>query len=109
MAEFKTLALVLRGQNAEGELDKIYDREKLTFRATLAEECDDLPFETAPHVVFVTHKDTKAPLIDFILGTRYVKLFHDPRQTFGHLANSVAYHDGSSDANRDAQNVAEIT
>ena len=92
LREFETFALVLRGQNVQGQIDTIYDREKLKFKQDLLPGLDDLSFKATPHVVFVTNEQTKQPLIDFLLETQYINLFQEMSEDYGHLKNSVDYH-----------------
>lgn len=75
--EFKTLAIVLRGQDIQGSIDKIYDRERMKFRPECTEGLDDMAFQGTPHTLFITNNETKKPLIDFLLETDYIKLYTD--------------------------------
>ena len=56
LIEFKTLALVLRGQDIQGQLSQIYDLEKLRFKSEHSEGFEDMSFEDNPHVIFLTNK-----------------------------------------------------
>lgn len=67
LIEFTTFALVLRGQNVQGQIDMIYDRSILKFKHDFIAGLEDFSFEATPHVVFLTNEQTKQPLIDFLL------------------------------------------
>lgn len=43
-------------------------------------------------MVFLTNEQTKQPLVDFLLETSYINLFQDMSKDYGHLKNSVDYH-----------------
>ena len=53
--DFKTLALVLRGQNIQGQIDKIYDRDRMKFRPECTEGLDEMAFQGTPHTLFITN------------------------------------------------------
>ena len=59
LIDFSCLMLVLRGQNIEGKIDKVYDREKMKFRPTEVMGMEDLSYKSTPHVVFVTNPASK--------------------------------------------------
>lgn len=91
MTEFRTLALVLRGQNIEGQIDKVYDRETSKFRDEQALGLEAVTYEGTPHVVFVTNNKAKQPLLDFFASTKYVNLFQDIKQSYSHLNGSQLF------------------
>jgi len=91
LIEFKTLALVLRGQDIQGQIDKIYDRERMKFRPECTEGLDEMAFSGTPHTIFITNNETKKPLIDFIFETDYVKLYSDLSTNHNHLNNSIDF------------------
>lgn len=93
MKEFKTLALVLRGQDVEKKIDSIYDREKMKFTEEAGAGLEEMSYETNPHVVFLTNTDKKKPIIDFITETRYIKLYQDMKLNFNHLNSSIEYYE----------------
>lgn len=89
--DFKTLALVLRGQDVENQIDSVYDREKMKFIDETSIGLGEISYETTPHVVFLTNKDGKKPMIDFITETKYIKMYQDMKHSFNHLNGSVQY------------------
>lgn len=89
--EFKTVALVLRGQDVQGQLDKIYDRQKMKFRTEVVSGLDSVDYEATPHALFLTNPDTTKPLIDFFLQSQYIKLYQDLKENWGHLSNLVRF------------------
>jgi hypothetical protein len=91
LIEFSTFALVLRGQNVQGQIDRVYDRERLKFKQEFLAGLEDFSFEATSQVVFLTNDSTKAPLIDFLLETEYINLFQDMSKDHSHLRNSVDY------------------
>lgn len=93
MKEFKTLALVLRGQDVENKIGSIYDREKMKFTEEAGPGLEEMSYETNPHVVFLTNIDKKKPIIDFITETKYIKLYQDMKQNYNHLNSSVEYYE----------------
>lgn len=91
IGELSCLMLVLRGQNIEGQIDSVYDREKLKFRAEMAPGLEDLSYKLTPHVLFVSNCTQKEPVIDFLLQTKYMNMYLDTKQSFTHLNDSKEY------------------
>lgn len=89
--EFKTLALVLRGQDVQGQLDKIYDRQKMKFLPDVVSGLDAVDYEATPHALFLTNPDATRPLIDFFLQSQYIKLYQDLKENFRHCNNLVQF------------------
>lgn len=89
--EFKTLVLVLRGQDVQGQLDKIYDRQKMKFIPEVVRGLDVVDYEATPHALFLTNPPTTRPIIDFILKTQYIKLFQDLKENYCHFSNSIQF------------------
>ena len=50
-----------------------------------------MSFEDNPHVVFLTNKATIAPIIDFMMETKYLNLFYDIKNRASHLSNSLTH------------------
>lgn len=67
LGDFRTLALVLRGEDVQGQLDKIYDRQKMKFLPDVVSGLDAVDYESTPHTLFVTNPAATRPLIDFIV------------------------------------------
>ena len=86
IAEFKTLALVLRGRNVENCLSKIYDREKLKFIGS-----DLTMFEGMPQGIFQTNRLLLEPMFDFLLNSKMIKLYNDFALSHEHLMDSPVY------------------
>lgn len=89
MKEFKTLALVLRGQDVEKQIDSIYDREKMKFID--GNGLEELSYSANPAVLFLTNDEKKKPLTDFIIQTKYIKMYQDLKLSFSYLNGSVDY------------------
>ena len=69
--------LIIRGQNIEGAIDKVFDREKLKFKPDIVPGLEDLSYKATPHVMFISNKDSKQAMIDFILETKFVNMYLD--------------------------------
>lgn len=109
MKEFKTLALVLRGQDVEKKIDSIYDREKMKFTDEAGAGLEEMSYETNPHVVFLTNIDKKKPIIDFITATKYIKLYQDMKLSFNHLNSSIDYYEQIIQPNFNSQGDVETS
>jgi hypothetical protein len=94
LIEFKTLVLVIRGQNLAGQIDKIYDCEKLKFRPEFsqAKGIDEMSYQGTPHTLFLLNQETKKPLMDFFMETQFIKLNTDLTRNYNHLNNSVDFY-----------------
>lgn len=90
MKDFTCLMLVIRGANLEGEIDKVYDRERLRFRQEVVPGFEDQL--ATPYVLFVTNDQSKQVMIDFALETKYVKMYQDCNQSFDFLNSSLDFH-----------------
>lgn len=91
---FKTLALVLRGQNVEAEIDSVYDRERLKFRAEIGDKFEDVAYEGSPQAIFLTNFDSCDLLLKHLHQRGLVKLFQDFKENFEHLNNSFDFYQG---------------
>jgi len=93
MKEFKTLALVLRGQDVEKQIDSIYDREKMKFTEEVGAGLEELSYEANPSVLFLTNNEKKKPITDFIIETKYIKMYQDMKLSFNYLNGSVDFYE----------------
>lgn len=71
ITDFQILILIMRGRGIENKIDQFYDREKLVFIN------NDSLFEATPQTIFLTNYNILEPLFDFILKTRFIKLYND--------------------------------
>jgi len=79
--EFECLVLVLRGD--ETEIGEVFDREKFRVRT------EQGGMEATPQTIFVTEPAYKDPILEFLLLSKQVKLYHDFTQAFDHLIGTT--------------------
>ena len=83
--------LVLRGQDVETQISKIYNKEKMKFKSDVVPGLEDLSYKPTPHVIFVSNQEEKQAFQNFIFETKYVNMLLDVKGSFGHLNNSVEF------------------
>jgi hypothetical protein len=74
--------LVLRGNDVENRLDSIYDREKCKFLDSFG------VYEMSPQTLFLTNPEPLKIMLDFIIKSEYIKLYHDVTSPLSHLVDS---------------------
>jgi hypothetical protein len=85
VGKFKCLMLVLRGNDIENSIEKVYNRQKMKFKSEVVPGLEDLSYKPTPHVLFMTNQQSQKPVVDFILDSKYVNLFQDTQSDFDYL------------------------